>query len=235
MEFAPFLSCKFQWEYPAKYRLFYTQSIVQDYPGTYINLDIPKDRAGNTRQYTITMGLKCTNGRLPERLRLGDICEYAAGSPQFATFKNIKPVTAGCRPSIHNNALWHVLSHRKMHHICLTKETLCSLLKFYTFPDTREIPASFADHRRIDGIKEIKTGRAKAFLDGALTFGREVEMRLSRAHYRSLGDMYLFGCVLDYFVSGYATDLSFTRFKFIEEESGREYKWPLREGLRRSI
>ena len=49
---------------------------------------------------------------LPESLRIGDICVATGTSPEYATFRNIKPLTPTVFPPLGPNVLWRLISLR---------------------------------------------------------------------------------------------------------------------------
>ena len=76
----------------------------------YLTVAYPKGK-GLPAPETLSIGLTCTNGRLPESLRIGDLREPTACSPDCATFRNIAPVTPALMPPLGGDLLWRLVSH----------------------------------------------------------------------------------------------------------------------------
>lgn len=215
------------------YKLKYEIPPLKNDTETFINLNCPDLESKAAVGQTINISLKCTNGKLPAALKVGDTWQYLDESPQFATFTNIKPVTPGFPPPIEKNALWHAISHRQFNRSLLQDRNLCVALKFYAFAPSRDYQTAKAHERRVDGIQTIKPKRGISVYGGEVTRGLDVEILIRRDHFSSHGDMYLFGCVLDYFLPAFVTENSFTRLTMKEDTTGREYKWRARRGYRR--
>jgi type VI secretion system protein ImpG len=62
--------------------------------------------------------------------------------------------------------------------------------------------------------------------------GQEISLRLRQDHFASLGDLFLFGSVLDYFLGVYASMNAYTRLQVEEVQTGDRYQWPARVGDR---
>ena len=62
--------------------------------------------------------------------------------------------------------------------------------------------------------------------------GREIRMKLRQDHFASVGDMFLFSTVMDYFFAVYSSMNAFTQLVVEETITGEIYKWPPRIGER---
>jgi type VI secretion system protein ImpG len=69
-------------------------------------------------------------------------------------------------------------------------------------------------------------------VQGVMMRGQLIEMKLDPTGFASLGDMYLFGSVLDCFLAGYAAVNSFTRLAVEDVYKKERYEWPARIGER---
>ena len=184
-------------------------------------------------QETLSIGLTCTNASLPERLQLGDISQPTSTSPELMTFRNILPPTAPIQPPIGSNTLWHFLSHLSLNYLSIASQgNIKELLGLYVFPKGRDRAKIAANFKRIDGIQDLKVTATDRLVAGHIMRGREIRMKLSKDHFASPGDMFLFGTVMDYLFSVYSSINAFTHF-FVEETiTGETYSWPPRIGER---
>ncbi len=180
---------------------------------------------------TLTISLSCTNGVLPESLRMGDICVPGPNCPEYVTFRNIKPVTQVIMPPVGSNFLWRLISHLSLNYLSLVnRDNLRALLDLYIFPESQSQAVVSANKKRISGIEHIDDTPADRLFRGRLYRGREVRMKLRRDCYASLGDMFLFSSVLDHFLGGYASINAFTALTVEEVLRGEIYTWPARLG-----
>ncbi|NPV05330.1 MAG: type VI secretion system baseplate subunit TssF [Syntrophaceae bacterium] len=201
-------------------------------PGADVFLSVAyPPEAGVPRPETLSVELTCTNGTLPESLRVGDICVATGASPEFATFRNIKPLTPAVFPPLSTNFLWRLVSHLSLNYLSLAHpDRLRALLDLYVFPECRDRSAVLANRKRIAGIEQVEDRPSDRLVGGLPVRGREVTFRLRRDHYVSTGDLFLFGSVLDVFLGGYASVNSFTSLGIRETMKGETYRWPARLG-----
>jgi type VI secretion system protein ImpG len=180
---------------------------------------------------TLSIELLCTNGALPENLQQGDICEPTSSSPEFVTFKNIRPITPHVLPPLGTDLLWQLLGHLSLNLLSLaTPENLMALLELYIFSESRDRSAVFANKKRIDGIEAVDVRQQDRLLKGAIIRGHEISIKLRRDHFAGDGDLFLFAAVLDHFLGAYATINTYTRLTVLESIKGDRYQWPARLG-----
>ena len=65
---------------------------------------------------------------------------------------------------------------------------------------------------------------------GSILRGQQVRIKCRLDSFASIGDMYLFGCVLDRFIADYAGVNSYTRVELEDAFTGVLFKWPPRLG-----
>ncbi|AJE04516.1 type VI secretion system baseplate subunit TssF [Geobacter pickeringii] len=182
---------------------------------------------------TLSAELTCSNGRLPESLRIGDLREPTASSPDGATFRNLAPVTPALLPPLGKNLLWRLVSHLALNRLSLASaDNLRALLSLYLFDGGGDQTALAAHRRRIAGIEAVTAAPADRLVGGHLLRGSEITLTLRGDHFAGPGDLFLFGSVLDRFLGGYAALNSYTRLTVRESVRGEEYPWPPRLGQR---
>jgi type VI secretion system protein ImpG len=214
------------------YHTHIRRSPVEGNFDTYLSVAYPADQ-GPPVSETLSIELLCTNGTLPETLRVGDICIPTSSSPEFAEFTNIRPPTTNVLPPLETNLLWRLLSHLSLNYVSLAKaENLRALLKLYVFPETRDRTGLLANEKRIAGIERVEAKASNRLVSGIMMRGQEISLRLRQDHFGSLGDLFLFGSVLDYFLGVYASMNSYTRLQVEEVQTGDRYQWPARVGDR---
>lgn len=182
---------------------------------------------------TLSLRLTCTNGNLPEQLQLGDISRQTTESPELLTFSNILSPTAPVDPPLHGNELWRLLSHLSLNLLPLADaDSLKALLRIYLFPEGRDKVKIAANLKRVDGIEEMGVRATDRLVGGLLVRGQEITLTVRQDHFAGLGDLLIFGTVLDRFLGEYASMNTFTRLEIKETVSGETYAWPERIGDR---
>ncbi|MDY6951667.1 MAG: type VI secretion system baseplate subunit TssF [Thermodesulfobacteriota bacterium] len=198
----------------------------------YMSVAYPPE-AGPPVPETLSIGLQCTNGPLPENLQVGDISVATSSSPEFVEFTNIRPPTMTVIPPLGTNLLWRLLSHLSLNYLSLARaENLQALLELYIFPESRDRTATLSNKRRIAGIDGIKAEASNRLVSGIMMRGREITLKMRQDHFASPGDLYLFGSILDYFFGSYASINTFTSLVIDEVMKGDHYRWPARVGDR---
>ena len=182
---------------------------------------------------TLSVEIRCTNAALPEKLQIGDISRPTNDSPTFCEFHNIRKPSAPIQPPLGNNLLWRLLNHLTVNLLSLAdKEALKKLLALYLFPDTSDHAQLVANERRIEGILDMKATVCNRLVRGINMQGLEVFLELHPKHFAGKGDLYLFGCVLDFFLGTYASINCFIELTVKDAVSGETKTWPARIGQR---
>jgi type VI secretion system protein ImpG len=217
--------------HPVYHLAFRGSPLTQGYD-VFLSVAYPPE-AGPPAAETLSTQILCTNGSLPENLRVGDLAFPTSDSPEFVEFRNIRPPTASVLPPLGTNLLWRFLSHLSLNYLSLAKtENLKALLQLYIFPESRDRAAILANAKRVGGIEGIEARPSNRLVSGFLMRGQEIQARLRQENFAGPGDMYLFGCILDHFLGGYASINSFTQFVVQEVQKGDQYRWPARVGDR---
>jgi len=189
------------------------------------------DTAVPPRSEIISLKIHCTNGSLPEGIGLGDISQPTSTSPEFVGFQNITVPTTNVLPPIGSNLLWRLLSHLSLNYLSLSSaENLRTLLELYIFEETRDKTAIIANRKRIAGIESLSASGGNRMVSGIMMRGLEVAMSVRQDHFVGPGDLYLFGCIMDYFIGNYASINTYTRLVINEAVKGDVYQWPPRLG-----
>jgi len=212
------------------YHLNFGKSAVDQAYNVYLSVAYPHE-AGPPVAETLSINLLCTNGSLPEHLQIGDLSVSTSSSPEFAEFRNIRPPTASFVPPLGTDLLWRLLSHLSLNYLSLARpENLRALLELYVFPEGRDRAGILANRKRIAGIENIEARGSDRLVSGILMRGQKIKLSLRQDHFASQGDLFLFGCVLDYFLGCYGSINTYTYLTIEEVLKGDLYKWPARIG-----
>lgn len=181
----------------------------------------------------LSIALTCSNGSLPENLRIGDINQPLTPLPDFVTARNITPINPGQTLPLGPGLIHQLTSHLYLNQLSLERvEHLRTLLELYVFPSQRSGAQAAANLKRIAGIEALQVTAAEQLVAGIPMRGREIRIRVRQDHFAGAGDMYLFGCVLDHFLGCYGSINSYTRLEFYETLRGGTCQWPIRLGNR---
>ena len=196
----------------------------------YLSLSFPGDLPPADAE-TLSIRLTCSNGRLPENLRIGDITEPVRLLPDFVTARNITIINP-CQVSPLGAGLLQLLTtHLYLNQLPLERvEHLRTLLELYVFPTSRTAARGAANLKRIAGIESLEVTPGEHIVAGIPLWGRDILVRVRQDHFAGSGDLYLFGCILDQFLGRYASLNNFTRLEFSETLRGGICQWPVRLG-----
>jgi type VI secretion system protein ImpG len=149
----------------------------------------------------------------------------------MVAFSNIRHPTVNVLPPLGGSLLWRLLSHLSLNYVSLTSaDNLRAILGLYVFGETRDKAAVLANKKRIDGIEGVVSKASNRLVSGIMRSGREIRIRARQDHFSSPGDLYLFGSILDHFLSAYASINTFTRLVIDDVVKGDSYRWPERIG-----
>jgi len=214
------------------YQIIRSRSPVNNRPEVYLSFAYPHDMP-EPKEETLSITLICTNGNLPERLQLGDICRATFNSPEMLTFRNILPPSFAVEPPSDQDAVWRLISHLSLNYLSLAnKENLQELLSLYISPEDRDKARLAANMKRIEGILDLRTEAYDRLFRGRIMRGQKIEMSVRHDHFAGIGDLYLFGCVMDRFFSAYSSMNTFTQFNMKEVQTGEIFQWPIKTGER---
>ncbi|MDO5537546.1 MAG: type VI secretion system baseplate subunit TssF, partial [Desulfovibrionaceae bacterium] len=180
--------------------------------------------------------LHCTNGRLPEKLHAGDVCQPTDTSPELAEFTNLRPPTAAALPPLGGNTLWRLLSHLYVNYLSVaTTENLRSILKLYIFGRTGDNASQVAHIGRVDGIEQVRVTPSQRMVKDMLLRGQDIHIVLKRDNFAGDGDMYVFSAMLAAFLGSYAAVNCYTCLHVTDSAGRLSITWPARLGARQLL
>jgi type VI secretion system protein ImpG len=208
-------------------------SVVDDRVDTYLAF---VDQSGNTAyppEDVVSVDIMCSNRRLPESLRVGEINVATDSSPESVRFQNLTKPSFSVAPPLGQGLHWRLISHMSLNYISLVNvEALRGILQLYNFAALRDPQAALANTRRLQGIQAISAKPMDYMVKGIPLRGLAVAMQLLEDHFAGDGDLFLFSSVMNEFLSLYGTVNSFTRFEARGVQRGESYLWPPRVGNR---
>ena len=215
------------------YRLRRALSPVHDGIDTWLQLDTARDVAPELGEEMLSVDLTCTNRALPARLQVGDICLPTPSSPINARFQNISPVSRPTRPPLGTELHWRLLSHLAVNQQSLSDAgALRRLLDLYNFHALTDNLAARTNRLRINALRASQTRSGTRFLEGVPVRGNRTTLELDESGFLGVGDVFLFGCVLDELLSTNVTLNAFHELAVRLHPSQTEYTWSPRNGAK---
>ncbi|WP_425976113.1 type VI secretion system baseplate subunit TssF [Pseudomonas plecoglossicida] len=138
-------------------------------------LSLPYSVDADLSEVTLSAGLLCTNGKLAENLRLGDLSQPGDNAPPRLEFKNIRGITPFQPPRFDSRLLWRVLSQLNTNHFRLADcGYLKALLSLY-LPTLGE-HVQDGNQRLIDSIENVSVSTERRFIRGLPVDGSVVRV-----------------------------------------------------------
>jgi len=180
---------------------------------------------------TISIDVKASNRNLASRLKVGDVNVPTSSSPEFASFRNITPISRSLRPPLGRGLHWRLISHLSLNYLSLTSvEALRGILELYNYQAMYDRQAARENILRLEGIVALEATPVERLMRGAPVRGTSVMLHMNEANFAGEGDMYVFATVLNEFFALYASINALTELKARGTKFGEIYEWPARLG-----
>ncbi|MBQ0757236.1 MAG: type VI secretion system baseplate subunit TssF [Amphritea sp.] len=185
---------------------------------------------------TISLELTCTNRKLSEVLRAGDIIYPTADSVEFASFRNITRVTNSLQPPLREGLHWQLISQMALHYRSLSRlDSLRTLLACYDFRAFFDRQAERASQQMLEGIQSISTETRDRIIKGVPVRALQTKLQLRESKFGAKGiqgesTMFLFASVLNGFFSQYANINAHHELEVEGLDNGEIYRWQIQSG-----
>lgn len=242
-EYAPFESFEHEIHCSEEQnQVFYTQhrklSTLQSGVDNYVRfVDLDNSKALPVTE-TVSLELTCTNRKLPETLRAGDIIYPTSNSPEFVTFKNISRVTGALPPPVREGLHWQVIANLALHYRPLANlDSLRTLLASYDLRAMFDRQAERASKQLQEGIVDIQTETVDRMSRGVPVRALQTRMQMRESKFGAKGiqgesSMFLFATVLSGFFAQYAPINSHHQLVVEGLDNGEVYQWKIQPGLK---
>ncbi len=218
-------------EAPVYYKLQRRNAVGAPNSSCYMSFVNAEEEGTTPEAETISLELTCTNRRIAEGLRPGDLCRHTERSPQFAEFRNLLAVTPSVVPPLEGGFHWRLISHLSLNFVSLADaEALRSLLSLYDFASLHDRQAALAAERRLGSIQSVDARPGERLFRGAAVRGVQTTIRLLEDRFSSDGEVYLFARLLEEFLALYVSVNSFSQLTVVGAQRGERYEWPPRVG-----
>ena len=242
-EYQPFESFEHELQKSEQQRqIYYTQhrkiSTLQTGVDNYVRfVDLDNHKALPVTE-TVSLELTCTNRKLPETLRAGDVIYPTSNSPEFVTFKNITRVTNALPPPVREGLHWQVIANLALHYRPLANlDSLKTLLASYDLRAMFDRQAERASKQLQDGIVSIETETIDRISKGLPVRALQTSMKMRESKFGAKGiqgesSMFLFASVLSGFFAQYAPINSHHQLVVEGLENGEVYQWKIQPGTK---
>ena len=236
VEYSPFQELLGQPHRPSQrgYRLVRRPSPVEARTETFLGLlygpgELPAEE-------TLSIRVLATNRFLPEALKPGEITRTTDNSPERLSFTNLTTPTSYVPPPQGDGLTWRVLSQMGINFLSLADAArLRALLSVYLFPTERNKALEDTNRKRVESLQEVTVERKNRFIRGILLRGTRIRIRVRGDGFADLADLYLFGSILNEFLSVYATLNVFIGLEIEDTLTGETLAWPDRLGAQTLI
>ena len=209
--YAPLLSAAHDTAAGATYTVLRQRRSEADRHDLYLSLIYPPG-SGAPDTEVLSLQALYSNGALPERLKIGDVCKGTSSSPALADFFNITAPTSPVPAPARGDKLWSMLTHLHLNYLPMANaETLRALLLAYLPEKTDALSGVGANKKRIASIMDVRSEPVDRLWRGRPVRGCDVSVVLDESGFSSAGDMYFFSMVLQHFLRDYAAINSFVR------------------------
>jgi type VI secretion system protein ImpG len=206
-------------------------SVVDDRVDTYVSFVDAKGATLPPEAETVSFELTCTNRRLAEALRVGDVQVPTDTSPAFVGFRNLTAPTSSVAPPLDGDLPWRLISHLSLNYVTLASvEALRGVLGLYNFQGMRDPRVARANALRLEGLQAIHAKPAERLSGGGLLRGTALTLDVLEDRYAGDGDLYLFATILNEYLSLHGTLNAFTQLTVRGLQRGEETTWPCRIG-----
>jgi len=174
--------------------------------------------------------LTCTNGKLVEKLQIGDICTITDKSPVFADFMNCKPVMCPKFTCNENNMLWRLFSLYNLNISLLKAKSLQVVLETILQAYSLDYVANKYCTDQIKGILDLQIKAIDGLFSGSIRRGWEFSIILNHCAFESPGELYIFGALLENYLNCIVSQMVFTRTIIEDTQDNKKYIWPQKMG-----
>ena len=185
------------------------------------------------RRETVSCAVRCTNGTLPDEVPVGHIDQMTDGSPNFATFRDIQPITSALPPPLEASLMRRsIASIAANFSSMLDIEALRAVMAACNTKTHFDYTERQRHAQRVEGLESIVAAPFDWFVEGLPVRGWDLTVTVSESKFGSLGDACLFSGVLGAFFDDLAGINTVHRLTMLARDSNRRFCAPVRFGRR---
>ena len=188
---------------------------------------------GAPRAETVSCAVRCTNGTLPAEIPAGHIDQMTDGSPNFAAFRDIQPITPALPPPLEAS-----LMRRSIASIAANFGSMLRVdaLRAGMAVCNTKLHFDYMERQRhallAEGLEHIGAAPFDWFVEGLPVRGWDITVTVAESKFGGLGNACLFCGVLGAFFDDLAGINTVHRLTLVARESNRRFPAPVRIGRR---
>lgn len=175
-----------------------------------------------TRPETLSLRITGTNGQLPRRaLESARIDRVVKAAKVPVEVINLTAPTMPLYPPANDRFHWRVMSHLSANFLSMMDdaEVLKGTLALYDWTHDE------MNYRRLDAILAVKHTLIRRFERGYMLKGVDIQITINGSNFNGMGDLTLFGAVLNRFFALYADIHCFTQLTLFIQPEGKRLRW----------
>lgn len=205
-----------------KYTYHHRPSVTGPGRNTYISFFYDFNK-GFPVDETLSIELVCSNGALPRLLDKGDITLPTDSSPENLTYTNLIPPSSFLIPTYDRALIWNFQSLLALNLLqLLDKNRLRHIFNLYLYEKGENYQLNMS---RVKGIENIIVNKARRLYYGEMIAGSHITLICDPDCFKCIGDMYLFGCMMDVFFGLNAPINTFTLLHLQNARTKEVWKW----------
>lgn len=180
---------------------------------------------------TISVKILCTNKNLPSKLLLKEInTANPLSKSANVQFENISIPTQSYPPPISGDFLWRVISNMSLNYLSLEDiSSLRTILETYDFYGAFDRKQKEKTVMQLKGIESISYENCEMIHRGMPLRGTHIKLKVNPLNFSSVGEAYIFCCVLNEFFALYSNLNSFHRLS-VDMDNEDYFQWPVKIG-----
>jgi type VI secretion system protein ImpG len=181
----------------------------------------------------LTIDLQATQGKVAQNVGLGSVTVRGSSIKETVEFTNITRPTRYISAA-KNNSLPYLLSHMSFSlSNTLTVEELQSMIRHYLPNDQDEVKKQH--YHKIDAIVGLQVLQEEDLFGRNIITGQQIRLEILSSAFISIGDLYVFGSVINAIMSACTALNSYTTLEIIDKHSGDTMRWPKQLGMEQKI
>lgn len=204
-------------------------AVVRGQPETYVSFVNGRGDHLLPPSETISLTLRCTNGRLADQVPIGTIDQPSASTPPHLSFRNIAPVTTEIPPPIEGDMLWRLIANLARHYGSLADlGALRTVIGTYNFAAAVDVQAQRQLELLLDGLRAISLEPFDWITGGLPVRGQRLNLTVAESRLGGESEAFMFGCVLENFFAMYSAINACHQLTMDGEETKVRFEWPVR-------
>ncbi len=206
-------------------------SVVRDTVDLYITFVDGETRSIDPEADSVSLRVTASNGPVAHLLTAGMVNQPTGNTPSGLSVTNVATVSAEVPPPLTDLEQWALISSLARNFNAIGNvERLRSVLSAFDFRARVDVTARQRRDNLLAAVEGLEPQPFDLFIDGRPTRSRRIALKVREDLIGGEGELYLFGAVLDAFLSAYAAINAHHVFRVEGISSNTVYEWAPRQG-----